>query len=296
MRYALTEKLSELLGMDIKERSVNALLLCPFHSEDSPSFSIHLNEGLWQCFGCGKKGGLKRLYSELGEQMTRDTYHDMLINSLKMDFADKKNFAAIARKNQSAINSSSGRRDIHEYLASKPISEDAIYHFGIGWSSEKNAISIPYWDDGVVTGIKYRYRSGKKASETGSTFGMYAIDNIRGKRNAVICEGESDTHAMWSLIRDREDFGVAGISGGNHSQATWSLWAIDMMYAKKVYIALDADDVGDAGYIMAASILGTEKCVRIRPTHGKDICEHIMNGGSFDELGLEGQDVESLVP
>jgi DNA primase len=288
MRYALTATLSELFGMDIQERGVNALLLCPFHNEDSPSFSIHLNEGMWQCFGCGKRGGLKKLYAELGETMTRDTYHDMLINSLRMTDAPKKNFASLAKKNQSMLRSQSAMREISHYLSSKPISEDAIYHFGIGWSKEKNAICIPYWDDGVVTGIKYRYKSGSKASETGSTFGMYGIDNIRGKKNVVICEGESDTHAMWSLLKDREDFGVAGISGGNHSQATWSLWAVDMMFAKNVYVALDADEVGDKGYLMAASIIGSEKCVRLRPTHGKDICEHIINGGNLAELGLEG--------
>lgn len=284
MRYALTQSLSELFGTDIKERSVNALLLCPFHSEDSPSFSIHLNEGLWQCFGCGERGGLKKLYSKFGESMSRDTYHDMLINSLKIDNIDKKNFASIAIASQSAAQSS---KEVMQYISSRPISADAIRHFGLGWSNSKGAISIPYWDDGIVTGIKYRYASGKKTSETGSTFGIYNVDDIRAKRNVVICEGESDTHAMWSLLRDRNGFGVAGISGGNHSQSTWALWAIDMMYAETVYIALDADEVGEAGYETATAVLG-EKCVRIRPTHGKDISEHIINGGYFAELGLEG--------
>ena len=288
MRYALTETISGLLGVDIKERSVNALLLCPFHSENTPSFSIHLNDGLWRCFGCGESGGLKKLYRKMGEEMSRDVYHDMLINSLKFEPQERKNFASLAKKQSLALNSSRAISALQKYLSSKPISEDAIFAFRLGWSMEKGAISIPYYDDDFVTGIKYRFSNGNKMSETGSTFGMYAIDNIRGKSEAIICEGESDTHAMWSLMRGRDNVGVSGISGGVHNEASWALWSVDLMYAKKVYIALDADDVGDRGYLAACGVLGSDKCVRLRPTHGKDVCDHIMNGGSFAELGLEG--------
>jgi DNA primase len=288
MRYALTETISGLLGVDIKEKGVNALLLCPFHSENTPSFSIHLDEGLWRCFGCGESGGLKKLYRKMGEEMSRDIYHDMLINSLRFDTETKKDFAPLAKKYRGALNTSRAITAIRAYISSKPISEDFIGQFGIGWCADKSALAIPYYDDGMVTGIKYRFKDGRKASETGSTFGMYAVDNIRGKEIAVICEGESDTHAMWSLLRDRENTGVAGISGGVHNERSWALWAVDMMYAKTVYIALDADDVGDRGYLSACGVLGVDRCVRLRPTHGKDICDHIMNGGSFDELGLAG--------
>jgi DNA primase len=287
MRYALTETISGLLGVDIKEKSVNALLLCPFHGENTPSFSIHLDEGMWKCFGCGESGGIKKLYRKLGEEMSSDIYHDALIRSLsaqehKRDFSSLANAQAMDIGNKDAISS------LNRYIASKPISRDVIRHFGIGWSREKSAISMPYWDDGTVSGIKYRGMDGRKTAETGSSFGMYGVDNIRGKSEVVICEGESDTHAMWSVLRGMDSIGVCGISGGIHNGSAWSLWAIDMMYARKVYIAFDADEVGDNGYLAAYGVLGEEKCVRLRPTHGKDVCDHIMNGGSFDELGLAG--------
>jgi DNA primase len=288
MQYALTSALSELLGVDIKERGVNALLLCPFHSEDSPSFSIHLNEGLWQCFGCGEKGGVNKLYRMLGKQVTDEIYQNRLISSINNECLERKDFTSLSRRQASAISASVATEAISAYLKDRPISRSVISAFSIGWSQEKMAISMPYIDDDRVTGIKYRHASGMKTSETGSYLGMYGVNNVRGKANVIICEGESDTHAMWSLMKGNQEFGVAGISGGKHDKKAWSLWAIDMMFAKKVYIALDADDVGDAGYQTAESVLGTEKCVRIRPTHGKDVCDHIMNGGNFAELGLEG--------
>lgn len=288
MRYALTEKIAELLGVQVNERSVNALLLCPFHQERSPSFSIHLEDGFWQCFGCGKKGGIKTLYRELGESFSQEVYHDMLIRSVRNSIQSKGDFTYLANKHVDAANRGGGQDAIQRYIDSKPISMDIIKAFGMGWSNEHKAISMPYWDNGVAMGIKYRYKSGNKAAEPGSSFGMYGIDNVRGKRNVVICEGESDTHAMWSLMRHDASFGVAGISGAVRDKDLWSLWMIDMMFAKKIYIAFDADSAGDSAFDVAVSTIGSDKCFRIRPTHGKDICEHIINGGTFVELGLEG--------
>lgn len=288
MRYSLTSEIAELLGTDISERGVNALLICPFHEEKSPSFSIHLEEGLWQCFGCGKKGGIKSLYRELGESFSQEVYQDMLIRSVRKTPHSKADFTYLASKHVNAMSRGEGHDVVAKYLSSKPISPDFIRAFGVGWSEENGAISMPYWDNGVAVGIKYRYKSGNKAAEPGSSFGIYGIDNIRGKKNVILCEGESDTHAMWSLMRHDASFGVAGVSGAIRDRSTWELWMIDMMFAKKVYIAFDADKTGDSAFDAAAEVIGTPKCSRIRPSAGKDICEHIINGGTFVELGLEG--------
>ena len=288
MRYALTDEISGLFGVDIKERSINALLLCPFHEENTPSFSIHLDEGLWRCFGCGESGGLKKLYRKMGEEMSIDAYHNMLIKSISNNMIEKRNFASLASSQSMGLSSGDAVQAVNAYIKSKPISRDILVKFMMGWNASARAISMPYYDDSSVYGIKYRSIDGRKTAEPGSVFDIYNVDDIRGKQNVIICEGESDTHAMWSLMRFDNSFGVCGISGAVHNSSSWSLWAIDMMYAQKVYIALDADDVGDKGYESALSVLGEDKCVRLRPTHGKDVCDHIMNGGSFAELGLEG--------
>jgi hypothetical protein len=40
----------------------DALVLCPFHTEQTASLSVNLNNGLWNCFGCGASGDVIDFY------------------------------------------------------------------------------------------------------------------------------------------------------------------------------------------------------------------------------------------
>jgi DNA primase len=42
----------------LKKRGANYLACCPFHSEKTPSFTVHAGKGLFKCFGCGVGGGI----------------------------------------------------------------------------------------------------------------------------------------------------------------------------------------------------------------------------------------------
>lgn len=42
--------------------------LCPFHGEDTPSFSADFQKGVFNCFGCGVSGGVKQFAELIGEQ------------------------------------------------------------------------------------------------------------------------------------------------------------------------------------------------------------------------------------
>lgn len=41
------------------------LRLCPFHKDTSPSLSLSNEKGVFNCFGCGKKGNIITFYAEL---------------------------------------------------------------------------------------------------------------------------------------------------------------------------------------------------------------------------------------
>ncbi len=41
------------------------LRICPFHKDTAPSLSLSNEKGVFNCFGCGKKGNIITFYAEL---------------------------------------------------------------------------------------------------------------------------------------------------------------------------------------------------------------------------------------
>ncbi len=54
LRSSLSELVSE--RTEVKRSGSSMTACCPFHSEKTPSFHINEEQGLYYCFGCGKKG------------------------------------------------------------------------------------------------------------------------------------------------------------------------------------------------------------------------------------------------
>ena len=289
-RYALTEAISELLEVPIVERSVNAMLHCPLetHEDRRPSFSIHLDEGMWTCFSCQEKGNINQLYRRLGVSVGYDVRFAQARKMAEAPIIKSHNFAATANSHIASLRRSiSGQRVVRDFTESKGISPDAVSHFGLGWSEERDAISFPYADTtGRVTGIKYRYINGFKASETGSQYGLYGLNDAVGKEQVIICEGESDTLATWS--RYGTGYGVCGTSGASVSDTQWSRFGLYLLFARRIYLLYDGDAAGDKCAATAMSVLGTDKCVRLRPPDDEDASSFYSKHGTLEGIGLVG--------
>jgi hypothetical protein len=86
--------------------------------------------------------------------------------------------------------------------------------------------------------------------------------------------------------------GVCGVAGANVSERTWELYSLDLLFAKRILVAFDSDDAGDAGAATAMRVLGAERSRRARPTLGKDIGDHVLAGGTISELAGEDLHVQ----
>ena len=52
--------------LEVERRSENEYVaLCPFHDENTPSFTITRSKGLYYCFGCGARGDVADFEVEL---------------------------------------------------------------------------------------------------------------------------------------------------------------------------------------------------------------------------------------
>jgi len=289
MRFALTDVVEELLGHPVPERSQNAMVKCPFHGDEHASMSIDLDRGLWVCFGCSEKGGINRLSRLLDKEVNEA---EVLVRSLG---------AAIDRGYEEPPDFTDLAMNLHEqallykpvtlvkYFADKQLHGSVLTKFALGWDPGLQRISMPYYEDEVATGIKYRFADGAKGSEKGSKRYIYNVNDIRsGAIAAILCEGESDVHATYSqVLKDGLDdrFVVVGFPGVSASRSNWELYALEFLWVQKVFVAYDADDAGDKGAVIPMEVLG-QKAVRARPTKGKDMCDHFLNGGTLGELGI----------
>lgn len=260
------------------------MAFCPLHDNtDTPAFSIHQEEGVWQCFGCGERGSLEYLANRLGQNLGDDFFLDKALRSIKEVPPITRNFSVLANKlYERGVNEKRGDTAIRNFARRRSIVIDARHHFWLGWDG--NRISFPYWDSdsrklGYCHGIKYRDVRGRKSMEEGSRWGVYNVEDIRGAARVLVCEGESDTITAWSRLAT-SDWRVCGVPGAGASLKQWEIWALDFLFASDILIAYDADEAGDKGALNALQVLGN-KARRLRPDEGMDLSQHVETHGEL---------------
>jgi DNA primase len=120
--------------------------LCPFHTEKTPSFSVHSTLQFYKCFGCGASGDLFKFVMEIerisffealklvaernGLTMPKREYSDP---DAKLRGALMEMHETAARIFQSNLNGPAGAQ-ARQYLASRNVTPAQIAEFGLGLS------------------------------------------------------------------------------------------------------------------------------------------------------------------
>src|SRR5579864_420736 len=120
--------------------------LCPFHSEKTPSFSVHAGHQFYKCFGCGAGGdvfkfvmeierigffeALKLLAERNGVAMPKREYSDP---DSKLRAALMEMHEIAARTFQANLNGPAGA-DARNYLLTRGVPPEQIAEFGLGLS------------------------------------------------------------------------------------------------------------------------------------------------------------------
>jgi len=120
--------------------------LCPFHTEKTPSFSVHASHQFYKCFGCGASGdvfkfvmeierisffeSLKLLAERNGIAMPKRDYSDP---DSKLRGALMEMHETAARVFQINLNGPAGAQ-ARQYLASRNVTPEQIAEFGLGLS------------------------------------------------------------------------------------------------------------------------------------------------------------------
>jgi len=132
--------------VQLQKRGQNFVGLCPFHKENTPSFSVSLERGMYKCFGCGKGGNVFSFVQEMKHldfpSAVRDIAKNFHIPIPEETVADPS--GEIARSEsafralhtamtfyQNFLLSESGLQ-FKTYLINRSITEDSVQKFSIG--------------------------------------------------------------------------------------------------------------------------------------------------------------------
>ncbi|MBR1742012.1 MAG: DNA primase [Lachnospiraceae bacterium] len=123
--------------------------LCPFHSENTPSFNVNPSHQLYKCFGCGVGGNVFTFIMEYEHYSFTEAVkfladrNGIAISGGEMSEEQKKREsirAAIIEINTKAakfyyalLKSEHGKYG-YDYLKSRGLSEETIRHFGLGFA------------------------------------------------------------------------------------------------------------------------------------------------------------------
>jgi DNA primase len=179
--------------------------LCPFHSEKTPSFSVHATRQFFHCFGCGKSGDVFKFIQEI-EKVTFGEAVRLLAQKLGMplpktqyssehEAEDAKQRSQLMEMQERACRffENELRRPeaahAREYLAGRGLKEETIKTFGIGFAPDsgfvlKDRLKADFSEEMMRASGLFSWKEGAESGGMYSKFRnrvMFPIANENGK-------------------------------------------------------------------------------------------------------------------
>ncbi len=126
---------------------------CPFHNEKTPSCKINDDQGSYYCFGCGAKGDIFTIYTDLYNYSFPDAVKELaqrvgvniIDNNIKKGLnKDDKIFEIIELATEWYQDNFLSNIDCQKYLEKRLISQNTIKEFRIGYSYNSKSSLYQY--------------------------------------------------------------------------------------------------------------------------------------------------------
>ncbi len=148
-------KIEDVVGsfVELRQRGVNYIGLCPFHNEKTPSFNVNPAKGIFKCFGCGEGGdavsflmkhehytypeALRWLANKYGIQIEEQVLsEEEVAQQSERDRIYQINDFAQKYFQEILFSDNEGRSIGLSYLKERELSEETIKRWGIGYCKE----------------------------------------------------------------------------------------------------------------------------------------------------------------
>ena len=167
---------------------------CPFHKEKTPSFKINNDIGTYYCFGCGAKGDIFSLYTDLYNYTFYDAVKE-LANQVGINL--KQNKISYTKNDKSLeiieIATKWFEKNLEtnelprKYLNSRSISDEMINLFRIGYSFNANSSlyeflkDLSFSDEEILKSNLVKYDKKNNLRDFFYKRLMFPISNTQGK-------------------------------------------------------------------------------------------------------------------
>jgi len=272
--------------------------ICPFHKEETPSFSVNVKEQYFHCFGCGKGGDVFEyvmLEQNIGFWSALKLLAARKGIDVQVDASDGEHESAMRgienALSEAAILYNTGlSQAVRQYLNERGIADETISKYKIGFCNGneqlktdkeelikagvlydngnhyfKGFITFPHIQYGrisYISGRGYPEKKHKKLEKEKVAPAYLYNEQAVKQKDVIIAEGESDTLTL--LQNGFNACGVLGASSFNEG------WIEKFSKCERVFISFDGDEAGETGNLKIAELLGGKARIVQMPT-GKDV-------------------------
>ena len=299
--YSISEVKSKMVTLEVVEKFVvmkkhgtNYLGICPFHSEKSPSFYVSPVKNIYKCFGCGKSGDAIAFLME-SQNKTFPEAIRFLAEMYSVSLSEEsKSYVRPVFKNNTTLSDGivkwfESRGISQKTLLSKQVTEGVESMLVKGedgktdWKDIKT-VQFNYFRDGELINTKYRGPKKEFKLHKGAELILYNVDSLKGKKEALIVEGEID---MLSLIEAgiEDIYGIVSVPNGASIHGNNNLAYLnidDFKDIEKIHLGVDNDMAGRRLRDELSERFGKDRCDIIEWKDKKDANDVLK------QYGIEG--------
>ncbi len=231
----------DLFSVNIKNFRLNtggqAMGLCPFHDDKTPSFSVNIHTGLWSCKACGLSGNAITFSEKLniGPSMPKPERELEILSADQLETIDR--FAVYLQDNLKSLQTS-GR--VPAFW-----SEDILKQTRTGFDPDRGCLTFAHSNiDGTSANIKWHKPVNGESSQLSGhgenrLFPLHLLREYSTGEPLIYCEGEKDCISLLSM----------GLQGVTHTCGALSVPddLTPLKDFKKIYIVFDHDPTGFNG-------------------------------------------------
>lgn len=256
------EGLLNYYGISYKEMGNDFVFRCPFHKEKIPSFFLDKEKGIFQCWGCGKKGNLVTFVKEIENVPAPSAFRRLLEFGIILEEKNSQVKDEWFESSDSSINKGSQKiRQIMKFARRDNAIQELLS--SDYWGAMKfppqivSAFELGFIDDNVF--IPIRDEKGTLVS-----FALRKTNEDSEKPKYYVCKGTRKKTIIYNLYRVQKETVVLAVEGYsdvwrayqygiknciafltcNVSDAQIQLLA---KYFYNVVIAFDGDEAGKKG-------------------------------------------------